>query len=366
MNHPKVYFRGINTIRVLAVWFVILDHTNIRGHISFLQQGWGEDYNTYIGMFGVSIFLVLSGFLNTFLLLQEKQHQQKINLSRFYVRRAARLYPLYFLLIILSFFVIPHFEFFSAPNLHELSRLNFWISFGLFCTFLTNVALVYFPHVPFANILWTTAVQEQFYWLCWIYLINLKKYLFGAMLGVLLVYMVVKIMYIADYNNPFHFFIDRTRFSCLIIGGMGAFLVHKKSPKILTFLYSYPIQIVAIVLFFYFLKNPNPVWYYYYLKTELMAIIIMVLIVNIATNPKSILKLEHRLFNYLSKISYGIYIYHLFAILILRKIFMYAGLSHFSLGVYGLFVFVVFLLSVLISHISFHYFEKLFVRLRPA
>jgi peptidoglycan/LPS O-acetylase OafA/YrhL len=58
--------------------------------------GWPRDLE---GRYGVTVFFVLSGFLITRLLLREEHETGAINLLSFYVRRAFRLFPIYYLVL---------------------------------------------------------------------------------------------------------------------------------------------------------------------------------------------------------------------------------------------------------------------------
>ena len=97
-----IYFANLDGLRFLSFLMVFLHHTvvydiNIKG--TFFERllttvGYGGS--------GVSIFFVLSGFLITYLLLQEKEANGKINISFFYIRRGLRIWPLYYLVIIFS------------------------------------------------------------------------------------------------------------------------------------------------------------------------------------------------------------------------------------------------------------------------
>ena len=69
-----------------------------------------------IGHLAVVLFFVLSGFLITYLLLIEEKTNGRINIRDFYIRRILRTWPLYFFIIILALFILPHVSFFMLPN----------------------------------------------------------------------------------------------------------------------------------------------------------------------------------------------------------------------------------------------------------
>ena len=59
------------------------------------------------GHLGVILFFVISGYLITYLMLLEKNEFNKINIRNFYIRRILRIWPIYFLIILLLIFVFP-------------------------------------------------------------------------------------------------------------------------------------------------------------------------------------------------------------------------------------------------------------------
>ena len=97
------------------------------------------------GRMGVNLFFVLSGFLITGILL--KSRDDKNYYKRFYARRALRIFPIYFLLLIV------------------LAALGYPRSFLLLSLlYLSN--LVHLFGVPLAyNVLWSLAVEEHFYFI---------------------------------------------------------------------------------------------------------------------------------------------------------------------------------------------------------
>src|SRR5215213_450934 len=143
------YLPGLDGLRAFAVIAVLLYHAElhwIRG-----------------GFLGVEVFFVISGYLITSLLLTEWREQGRINLLGFWMRRARRLLPaLYLLLVVtLAFAVV------FLPD--EVARLrdDALAAFG----YVTNWYLIlgeqsYFEAVGRPSLLqhlWSLAVEEQFY-----------------------------------------------------------------------------------------------------------------------------------------------------------------------------------------------------------
>jgi peptidoglycan/LPS O-acetylase OafA/YrhL len=101
-----------------------------------------------------------------------------------------------------------------------------------------------------------------------------------------------------------------------------------------------------------------------FLQEELLSLVVCGLILNIATNPNSILKLEHPLLNYFGKISYGLYVYHLFAVVLVLKLLpIVLPLQEWSTWIsYPVTLGLILLLTTGMSHLSYKYFESYFLR----
>ena len=101
-----------------------------------------------------------------------------------------RIWPLYYLLVLLGFLVIPYLSYFQVPQ-YSSEMSDYLDRFLLFFGLAANVAFVYFPTVAFANILWSVAVEEQFY-LFWPHVVKIKQKLLGVMVLLLFLYLMLK------------------------------------------------------------------------------------------------------------------------------------------------------------------------------
>ena len=355
----KIYFPGLNGVRFIAVLLVIIDHTELFKSYFGYKTLWGNSFSIYLGSFGVTIFFVLSGFLITYLLLTE-QKSSSINIKHFYFRRVLRIWPLYYLIVLICFFIVPHIDFLSVPNYS--SDMNDYLSrLILFSGLLANVAFVYLPTVAFANILWSVAVEEQFY-LIWPHIIKIKKNLFSIMISLLILYLTIKLIVGFLGYYILYEFITRTRFSSMIIGGLGAYLVFNEK-HIVKHIYNRIIQLGMIITLFILIIDLIQFKYFNIIRNEFTSLVICGLIINIATNKHSILKLESKMLNYFGKISFGLYVYHLFAVVITLKIlpnFLHLNNISNIIG-YPLTIGSILLITTLISHFSYFYFEKRFL-----
>ena len=110
---------------------------------------------TMPGWVGVNLFFVLSGFLITGILLDSKNHPHYYR--RFYVRRALRILPAYYALLLLLA-VTPKTGWFD----HRQVSCQF---IGLSFLYLSNVTTLFAVPMQYGA-LWSLAVEEHFY-LCW-------------------------------------------------------------------------------------------------------------------------------------------------------------------------------------------------------
>jgi len=355
----KIYFPGLNGIRFIAALLVIIDHTELFKSYLGLPTLWVNSYSAYLGAFGVSIFFVLSGFLITYLLLEEKK-EGPIQIKHFYLRRVLRIWPLYYLLVLLGFLVIPYLSFLQVP-LYSSEMSDSLDRFLLFFGLAANVAFVYFPTVAFANILWSVAVEEQFY-LFWPHVIKIKQKLLGVMLFLLFLYLILK-FYAGEFDSKFEELVIRTRFSSMIIGGIGAYLLFYQKTFI-QFLYHRLVQATLILLFGLMGMDWIDFKSFTWVQDELISLVLCGLIINVASNTQSILNLENSVFSYLGKLSYGLYVYHLLAVVLVLKglpaLFPIQEWSHWIS--YPVTLGLILLLTTGISHLSYTYFESYFLR----
>jgi peptidoglycan/LPS O-acetylase OafA/YrhL len=155
-------------LRALAVIAVLLYHADLR---------WIPG-----GFLGVDVFFVISGYLITMLLLSEHQRSGAISVRGFYLRRARRLLPALFALLLSVTATVTIFYH------EELAQLRGQVVAAL--TYCTNWYLIFTGNSYFQNLgrplvlrhLWSLAVEEQFY-LLWPLLLALMLRRWRGRLG---------------------------------------------------------------------------------------------------------------------------------------------------------------------------------------
>lgn len=97
-----------------------------------------------------------------------------------------------------------------------------------------------------------------------------------------------------------------------------------------------------------------------HLQQEVYAVLFGVIILNLAANRNSGLILENKVFNYLGKISYGLYMYHVIAIVFCIQLFKYLEILN-----YHIFLFLMcFAVTIILASLSYVFLEKRFISLK--
>ncbi len=360
----KIYFPNLNGLRFFAALFVIIHHIEQFKQILGIKNYTQQNYIKVLGQAGVILFFVLSGFLITYLLLIEEFKTKNINVKNFYIRRALRIWPLYFFIVLLGFLVLPHINFFEIPSWSNHIIDNFKTKLLLFIFFLPNLALFLYAPMPYISQTWSVGLEEQFY-IIWPILIKKVKNKKALFLSIILFYTIIKIlcyflidrlMLKNDMITGVRFFFETLfTFDYMAIGGLFAYFFFENS-KILKVVYNNYLQIVVIMLLliFFFSGFYIPI---ISIHAQICAILFGLLILNLATNPKTIINLELNIFNYLGKISFGLYIFHPLAIITTLKC-----LGYFNINSLFLTYFLSIGISIVLASISYKYFESYFIK----
>ncbi len=358
----KLYFRNLNSLRFIAALIVLISHVDQFKDLYGVYNLFGKGFSIINGEFGVLLFFVLSGFLITYLLLKEIQITGTIKIKAFYIRRALRIWPLYFLTIILAFFVFPFINFLI---LKDYSLVVIWSKLSLklffYCIFMPNIVLDFLGFIPYASHSWTIGAEEQFYFI-WPLLFKKIKNKTHIFLGVIIIYLAVYYLlrYFPGENKyakaGFLIWIHYP-ISCMAIGGGYAYIVFIKTntaEKIKKKLFSLWFQLVmTVVLFILVFKG----YYFSHFHNEIYAILLGYQVCNLAANPKPIFNLENKLFNYLGKISYGIYMVHPLAIACAIKFCIILKITSNWILYPSAFI-----MALVFAAFSWHFYEQYFIK----
>ena len=363
MGNQKIYFPNLNGLRFIAALLVIVHHIEQIKSIFRIDNYWGSvPFVEIIGKLGVILFFVLSGFLITYLLLAEEHRFKAINIKNFYVRRILRIWPLYFLIIILSFLVFPHIDIFSLPGYTEDAVYsNLWLKLLLYTLFYSNLVLAFLGAVPFASHTWSIGTEEQFY-LVWPVLLKIvKQNRIMLMVMIILFYVAFNFSLATHYTDFLPFkknirsFWSMFNIDCMAIGGIFAILLFQKS-KLLNPLQNSSLFYASVILVTMMMIIGVHIPFIHY---EVYSLLFAIIILNFATNKNMKISLENRAFNYLGNISYGLYMYHPIAIVMALAIS-----THLNYTENWLIYLLSFVITAAIASISYKYYESFFLKFK--
>lgn len=372
----KVFFPSLNGLRFIAAFVVIIHHLEqIKLFFGLPSVFYDWHVIKIVGELGVTLFFTLSGFLITYLLLAEKEKYKTIDVKKFYIRRVLRIWPLYYLIIILGLFVLPHIPFFNIPIYTEGVHYRFGIKTLFYFLLLPNVVSNLYAYMPFLAQSWSIGIEEQFY-IVWPWMVKFSKHhlkvLIGIVVGLLLITNVL--YFFADHAKDIsqangatkvltfvYRFFAMLRISCMAIGGIGAYYLYNLNHKVLRFVFSQYVQLItyAVVLqmLLYGIEIP-------FINHEFYSLFFIIIILNLAANPNSYVNLENKVMDYLGKISYSIYMWHGVAIIVGLKVAMAynAKLNDFYSN--AVYYFVTFVVTLALSAASYEWFEMQFLKFK--
>jgi peptidoglycan/LPS O-acetylase OafA/YrhL len=313
----------LDGIRAVAIGFVLLGHSIT------------SVYSAPLGMFGVSIFFVLSGYLITRTMLLDEAACGQLRLANFYRRRALRIFPAFYaflitLAVLSSLGIVPGQD-----------RITWLASAGYF----RNLA----GHKPLTGHLWSLALEEQFYlfWPVLFVMARRHRLIFiGAAVAVFTVWRAIWVY--GHHGHPIYLYnlgglYWRTdlRMDTFLIG--GAFAIAdwnwvKKAPVF-----------IAIPILFSWVPLASGNAFLAPLDTAVTAVLLAAVIAWLVANPESV---PSRLLSRRTPVMIGILSYSIY---LWQQLFVY-GRPHLQ--------FWNFAALTLVSCASYLLIERPFLRLR--
>jgi peptidoglycan/LPS O-acetylase OafA/YrhL len=173
VHSPAQRILELDGLRGIAIAMVLMRHYIHHPSLLLLGPQWG--------WMGVNLFFVLSGFLITSILL--RLTDQRGALKIFYVRRSLRLFPLYFLALLVYFIASA-----SVGTPQPIKTVLLYISFlqAFLPPLITHLKIV--PHPDWVvmgfGVLWSLSVEEYFY-LLWAPLVTFTRARRAPLLAIL-------------------------------------------------------------------------------------------------------------------------------------------------------------------------------------
>ncbi len=368
-SEKPFYFANLDILRFLAAFMVLFAHA-YEGYCGWFKipqslvdentpekfSYFGSFVDQFIrnGGFGVDLFFLISGFLITFILIKEKQKTGTVNFPKFFMRRAIRIWPVYFLAIALAPLAIHLAKSSSTPD--------YWANIF----FYNNFHAIYLKDTwvyPFAHF-WSICVEEHFY-LIWPILIAFTpiKYLKNTFFILLTATILFRLYAFLNHWNGLELYLNTfARIDILIIGAMFAlYYTHNELKLSLT-----KVQRICLYLIFIFLFATQAVYETSSVVQTLFAKYVYALIAGVGMvyfifSDKQLIHIPFKkTWNYLGRISFGIYLFSNMLIPIIVQRFMYKW------GTQNMWVFFLLnvVLTLLISAVVYELYEKQFLKLK--
>ena len=357
-TYKTVYLPGLNGLRAIAAIAVIVSHSTLGlNEFGLDNKILGTDIEgnangLSLAGHGVTVFFTLSGFLITFLLLTEKEVTGQLKIKDFYMRRVLRIWPLYYLYFAVCIVTM------------ILCKISFpKTSIPYFIFLAANIPFIAETYLPFLSHYWSIGVEEQFY----IFFPHLAKLTNKRLLRVALV-MILSLLFLKfifwfiyrqyDIKIPY-IAINVIRFHTMLVGVIGAILYYYRSTRfleIVTHKFSQTMAWTCIILI-----AINKFHIASVIDAEIVSIIALILIVGQVTKRNNLINLENKVFDFLGKISFGMYIIHPIIIY-----FLYVLIGHLAdtLINYVIIYFLILGSTIILAFISYEFYEKPFLKLK--
>lgn len=360
------YIAGINGLRAIAAIAVLLSH--VTGNWGVFKLGW----------IGVDMFFVISGFLITKILVENRN--AKNYFKAFYSRRAVRILPIYF--IVVFPLVVFHIWRDIFPVYVPLSYLIYF----------QNSFVMNYGWLQGLGHTWTLAIEEQFYFFFPIVLFFVKrKYLlFFFVFAIALIVGLRFYFYFEHYSAYYVAVFTIARTDGFLIGGVIALL--SAVPSKLSFkswnvifnsVFIFSIFSLSLLIL-YFGNKAHGIWNKFFLgfdnfkvvsnylsslghlKYTLLSLLFgsvlgKVVYQTSAFSEKLVGWLERPFLRKLGEMSYGIYLYHYVYVSLFRFMFQ---LNDADVLPRILMILSIMAATYFTALLSFKYIEIPFLRLR--
>ena len=362
-----IFFPNLDGLRFIAFFAVFFHHTLIVRCFSADPSSRVYAFFSNLkeaGALGVNLFFVLSGFLITYLLISEKNKFGTIHVPQFYLRRILRIWPLYYLVVIIGFIAFPLLKTMFGEVPAETHSPLYYVFF------INNFQMITkgFADSSLLNVLWSVGVEEQFY-LVWpvILLVIPKKYLLPAF-GMMIVGSIY-FRYTHTSVARVNYFHTLAVISDMVVGGVAAYFSFY-SKRFLTYIKQLPksrvvvvyVLMTLVILFRYIIFRAEAV---NFSERFILSLFFAFVILEQNFTEASFYKLSH--FPLLTKwgnYTYGLYCLHSLGLLVAHVVSEKIMKLHNPWAIMGIDYTLGMFLTLVMAYISYTYFERPFLKLK--
>lgn len=359
MSHPQLrYLPQLDGVRAVAVLLVLWAHFPYVAGSATSEAIWKIGQFMRTGYIGVDLFFVLSGFLITRILLDERARTGTISIKVFYTKRLLRIFPIYYLCVAIYAIVYRN----GIGDLISLATYTF------------NYYKPFNPAPTAHEHTWSLSVEEQFY-LLWPIVVSTASISWGRRLSGTIVplaslaiaFLIAVICDPAVASNMIYMS-SPTRMMSLSLGAFLAYLeAAGERPQTGT-----SILLVGFGLTVLALDNigralhfiPAGGYYWCVALVGYAALSFGIISLLTSSNNRWVLGMNDLLslpsVRYIGAISYGLYLYHLLILFLLDV----APYQTATTGTTLLKEFEALTLTFLVAHLSFKYIESPLIALK--
>ncbi|HEY1695550.1 MAG TPA: acyltransferase [Polyangiaceae bacterium] len=373
---------GLDGLRALAAVAVFVDHAE-QTQEWVGGNAWDGNQMTSLGRQGVEVFFVLSGFLITRLLLRERDHTGTVSLPRFYARRTLRIWPLYYLVVLLAWVALPWAVHLLPAQVQALCALQTRTMgspgdprLPLYLLFLANFSFWLCPHVLCGAHLWSLGVEEQFY-VVWPVVFRWTRrplLVFGAIVAAKVgLHMAIEydhglVSWFLSESSIFLAleFSKMCHYEAMAVGAAAAYVAfhHRDAVRRVADAWWAPLVAWSLLAGCVYLAGWNQGFHGIDPITELPMLGYAVVVLLVSHRSRRSLLLDNPAVAWLGARSYGFYMLHTFAMVIAAALLERAHVARAGALPHALFYVVAFALAAGAAGLSYRLVEEPFLRLK--
>ena len=343
-------------MRLAAFLFVFVHHAFPQNADAYASMRWPSAAAGWIASsvlafsVGVDLFFLLSSFLITELLLREIASRGSFDIRSFYIRRALRIWPLYFAFLAVSFWIVPRIL--PQDHISSVHALAFVSFVGNWTT-----AFLGYPTSVIAP-LWSISLEEQFY-IAWPLLIALSgaRRIIPLAIGLFVLAIAYRAVLVAfDVPHPASWTSTFSQLDPVAFGAIIAVVLRGRSPQLGP--YTRAMLLIGAIAIWIpsvaFLGKAGPASQLCY---PLIALACAAMLIGTLCREPTWRFARTGVLVYLGRISYGLYVYHVLSIHLTQQ---YAS----AWGSMGMRAALALSLTIALAVTSYHLLELPFLRLK--